>query len=126
MFMLVGLSGFIINYIISHALAHGPILNLWYIHATIIGIAVSTTSNFILNKLFTFKDKSFKPSHLLKQYTFYVIFTLFGSGVQLVGVWSLVEFGYSYSVSLLIAVSVGAISNFLLNKKWTFQERIWH
>lgn len=124
-FLLVGLSGFFVNFFLSYSLVHGPISNIWYFHATIIGIAVSTTSNFILNKVFTFNDRNFEKYYTLKQYCFYVLFTLTGTTTQLLSIWLCVEAGYPYSYSLVFGVALGAISNFLLNKKWTFQEKIW-
>jgi dolichol-phosphate mannosyltransferase len=33
--------------------------------------------------------------------------------------------GFNYQLSLFIAVAIASVSNFLLNKKWTFQEHIW-
>jgi len=125
-FLLVGLSGFIINYAISYSLVHGTILNIWYIHATLIGIAVSTTSNFLLNKYFTFRDRNFSYLRTLRQYGSYVSFTMIGTLIQLLVVWIFVEMGYMYSLSLILGVGFGALSNFLLNKKWTFGEKIWH
>lgn len=125
-FLLVGLSGFILNYFISYSLVHGPLGYLWYIHATIIGIAVSTTSNFLLNKWFTFKDRNFSRITTLRQYGLYVFFTLAGTLIQISLVWICVEMGYAYSYSLILGVGFGALSNFLLNKKWTFGEKIWN
>lgn len=125
-FLLVGISGFLLNYLVSYSLVHGPISNIWYIHATIIGIALSTTSNFILNKYFTFRDRNFGISHTAKQYGFYTLFTLVGTILQLSVIWILVEIGYSYATALILGVILGSFSNFILNKKWTFQERIWH
>jgi dolichol-phosphate mannosyltransferase len=31
----------------------------------------------------------------------------------------------SYPIALIIAVMLAAVGNFLLNKKWTFKEKIW-
>jgi dolichol-phosphate mannosyltransferase len=33
--------------------------------------------------------------------------------------------GFNYPSSLFIGVAIASISNYLLNKKWTFQEHIW-
>jgi dolichol-phosphate mannosyltransferase len=90
-----------------------------------LGIGVSMTTNFILNKLFTFKDKNFSLSHLFKQYAFYVLFTVIGAGIQLFVLYFFVEAGIIYPISLLLGVIVGSISNFIFNKKWTFYEKIW-
>src|SRR5215210_5688596 len=83
-FSLIGGSGFFINYFISYLFSSGIIVNWWYIHASMLGIGVSMTSNFILNKIFTFKETNFNPSHVFKQYLFYILFTVIGGGIQLV------------------------------------------
>jgi dolichol-phosphate mannosyltransferase len=36
-----------------------------------------------------------------------------------------VESGMSYNLSLICAVAAASISNFILNKKWTFREKVW-
>ncbi len=125
-FLSVGAMGFFVNYFISYSLVHGPISQIWYLYATFIGISVSTTTNFLLNKVFTFKDRNFEKKHTLKQYGFYVLFTLLGALIQILTIWISVEIGYLYSHALIVGVILGSFSNFLLNKKWTFQEKIWY
>ena len=124
-FSLIGGSGFFMNYFISYLFSSGIIVNWWYIHASMLGIGVSMTTNFILNKIFTFKDKNFSLSHLFKQYAFYLLFTVVGASIQLLVLYFFVEAGIIYPISLLLGVIVGSISNFILNKKWTFYEKIW-
>jgi len=31
----------------------------------------------------------------------------------------------SYPIALVLAVGTAAFSNFVLNKKWTFKEKVW-
>ena len=124
-FFTVGASGLLINYLISSLLTGGTISSLWYVHATLIGIIFSITSNFLLNKSWTFEDKDFSLYHTLKQYGLFVAFSSIGASIQLLLVYLLVESGLSYSPSLIIAVASASISNFLLNKKFTFHEKIW-
>ena len=124
-FSLIGGCGFFMNYFISYLFSSGIIVNWWYIHASILGIGVSMTTNFILNKIFTFRDTNFTLSHVLKQYAFYLFFTVLGAGIQLFVLYVFVEAGLIYPISLLLGVIVGSISNFILNKKWTFYEKIW-
>jgi len=124
-FSLIGGSGFFMNYFISYLFSSGIIVNWWYIHASILGIGVSMTSNFILNKIFTFKDTNFTLHRVFKQYMFYVLFTVIGAGIQLFVLYFFVEEGVIYPISLLLGVIVGSISNFMLNKKWTFYEKVW-
>lgn len=125
-FYTVGASGLALNYAISSSLANGLIANFSYINATSVGIMCSLTSNFLLNKRWTFEDKDFSPWRLLKQYGMFAGFSSIGAGLQLLIVYLLTEAAdFNYEPSLVIAVAIASVSNFLLNKKWTFQENIW-
>ncbi len=123
-FYTVGTSGFLINYIISLLLTH-QIPEVWYLHANILGIASSMTSNYILNKIWTFQDRDFSPKRVATQYAKFVGFSSMGAAVQLGIVFSLVEGGWSYPASLGVGVLTAALGNYILNKKWTFKERLW-
>jgi dolichol-phosphate mannosyltransferase len=125
-FYTVGTSGLLINYSVSSSLANGLFTNLPYINATLLGIICSITSNFLLNKRWTFEDKDFSAKHTLKQYGTFVGFSSIGAALQLLIVYLLTEAaGFNYEPSLLIALATASISNFLLNKRLTFQELIW-
>jgi len=124
-FALIGGSGLVLNYFISYLFSSGIIVDWWYIHASLLGITISMTSNFILNKIFTFRDKIFTPFHVLRQYASYVLFTVIGAIIQLFFLYFFVEEGIVYPIALLFAVMIGSISNFILNKKWTFYEKVW-
>jgi len=124
-FYTVGASGFVINYLMSILFA-GGISDLWYFHANIIGIAISMTTNFILNKIWTFEDKDFSAKATIKQYSKFVGFSTLGAIVQLAMVFSLVEWHQmTYPLALFLAVAIAAFGNFVLNKKWTFKEKVW-
>jgi dolichol-phosphate mannosyltransferase len=124
-FYTVGASGLLVNYIISLLFADA-IINFWYIHATIIGIAVSMSSNFILNKIWTFEDRNFEAKKTLAQYGKFVGFSSLGALIQLGMVYVLVDnYQFVYSVALILAVIIAASSNFIFNKKWTFKEKVW-
>ena len=95
-FYTVGLSGFGVNYLISLLFA-GGISDLWYLHATLIGIIASITTNFLLNKTWTFGDRDFSKKRTLKQYGKFVTFSSLGALVQLGMVFYLVdEYQLSY------------------------------
>ena len=124
-FYTVGLSGFGVNYLISLLFA-GGISDLWYLHATLIGIIASITTNFLLNKTWTFGDRDFSKKKTLKQYGKFVAFSSLGALVQLGMVFYLVdEYQLSYSISLVLAVLSAAFGNYILNKKFTFKEKVW-
>jgi len=124
-FYTVGLSGFGVNYLISLLFA-GGISNMWYLHANLIGIIASITTNFLLNKTWTFGDRDFSKKRTLKQYGKFVTFSSLGALVQLGMVFYLVDgYGLSYPVSLVFAVLTAAFGNYVLNKKYTFKEKVW-
>lgn len=124
-FYTVGLSGFGVNYLISLLFA-GGISELWYLHANLIGIGASISSNFLLNKTWTFGDKDFSKKHTLKQFGKFVAFSSLGALIQLGMVFYLVDNQHlSYSVALVLAVLSAAFGNYILNKKYTFKEKVW-
>ena len=124
-FYTVGASGLLVNYFVSFMF--GAVLsNLWYIYATMIGIIFSMSSNFILNKIWTFEDRNFDPKRTLVQYGLFIGFSGIGAVFQLLMVYGLVELRHlDYSIALFLAVAIASVGNFLLNKKWTFQEKVW-
>ena len=124
-FYTVGASGLLLNYFVSVFLFNSSLASLGYIQATIGGIIVSNISNFLLNKAWTFEDRDFSPRKTLRQYGLFAAITSGGAGIQLGVLHVLLQSGSSYEVSLIIAVSIASISNFLLNKKLTFGERVW-
>ena len=123
-FYTVGASGFIVNYMISLLFA-GGFYDLWYLHATVIGITASITTNFILNKIWTFNDRDFRVKRTISQYGKFAMFSSLGALVQLGVVYLLVDNnGVSYPLALILAVITAAFGNFVLNKKWTFKEKL--
>lgn len=124
-FFTVGATGLVVNFLVSFLLSNGTLANFWYVQATAIGIAISITTNFILNKIWTFEDKKFSVLYTLKQYGLFLLFSSLGISIQLSLVYLLVESGMSYNLSLICAVAAASISNFILNKKWTFREKVW-
>jgi dolichol-phosphate mannosyltransferase len=124
-FYTVGASGLLVNYLASLFFTL-TFTGLWYIHATIIGIMFSITSNFVLNKLWTFEDRDFSIRKTLVQYGMFTGFSGFGALVQISVLYLLVENqDLDKTIALVIAVAVASIGNFLLNKKWTFKEKVW-
>src|SRR5206468_10678577 len=61
-FFTVGASGFVVNYVVSFLLAN-TVSNVGYLQATLVGIIVSITTNFLLNKVWTFEDRDFSIRH---------------------------------------------------------------
>jgi dolichol-phosphate mannosyltransferase len=130
-FYTVGASGLLINYLVSFLLADNvansvkSLSNTWYLQATLVGIIISTTSNFFFNKIWTFEDRDLSVGKTLRQYCSFAGISAVGATIQLLLLYLLVvDYGLQYRVSLIIAIVIASISNFLLNKKWTFQENL--
>jgi dolichol-phosphate mannosyltransferase len=130
-FYTVAASGLLINYLVSFMLADNvansvkSLSNLWYLQATLIGIIISITSNFFLNKIWTFEDKDLSVVKTLKQYCSFAGISAVAATIQLLLLYLLVvEYGLQYRVSLVLAIAIASISTFLLNKKWTFRENL--
>jgi dolichol-phosphate mannosyltransferase len=124
-FYTVGASGLLLNYFVSVLLFNSSVASMGYIQATIGGIIVSNISNFLLNKTWTFEDRDFSPRKTIRQYGLFAAITSCGAGIQLGVLHVLLQSGFSYETSLIVAVSIASINNFLLNKKLTFGEKIW-
>ena len=123
-FFTVGASGLGVNYLVS--LLFSSSIDMWYIHATMAGIIFSISSNFVLNKYWTFEDRNFTPKRTVIQYCKFTGFSSIGALIQLGMVYQLVDgFSLSYPVALIMAVGTAAFSNFILNKRWTFNETVW-
>lgn len=77
-FYTVGASGLLVNYTVSFLF--GVVLsNLWYLYVTMIGIVFSMTSNFLLNKTWTFEDRDFNLKKTLRQYGLFLGFSTIGA-----------------------------------------------
>ncbi len=124
-FYTVGASGLLVNYIAS-LLFSALAPNIWYLYSTILGILISMTSNFFLNKLWTFEDREFNVKETGTQFGMFIGFSSLGAIIQLLLLYALVEnYNMEYPLSLILAVAAASVGNFLLNKKWTFKEKIW-
>jgi len=125
-FFTVGASGFGVNYIISMLFTSG-FTEMWYLHANILGIIASISTNFLLNKVWTFEDKDFSRKKTFSQFGKFSVFSSLGALVQLGMVFLLVDsYNVVYPLALISAIGVAAFSNFILNKKLTFKEKLWN
>jgi dolichol-phosphate mannosyltransferase len=124
-FYTVGASGLLLNYVISILLSNSSDTNLGYLQATMLGIVASNISNFFLNKVWTFEDRDFSIKRTLRQYGVFAAISSAGIAIQLGSLYLCVESGIQYELSLLTAVILASFGNFLLNKKFTFGEKVW-
>ena len=120
-FYIVGGIGLVINYIISYFFF--TYFHLDHIQSSIFGIIVSLSSNFMLNKIWTFQDRNMKYNILLRQYLKYFIFNSVGVIIQLSIVYGFGKTNLDYGWVIIIAISVASILNYIVNKKFIFKNR---
>ncbi len=118
-FAFVGLLGTILNLVVLYSLTE--FLQIYYLLSAIVAFVVSATHNFILNKIWTFKEnmKDRITSKYLKFFSVSVVALLVNLFFLRVFTESL---GIYYMVSQVLAIGMALIINFLGNKMWTFKK----
>ena len=117
-YYLVGASGVLVNLGLLYALKE--YVGLWYLVSSAIAIYLSMTTNFILNKAWTFKDS------MAKQRTIFMYVKFIG--ISLVGMIIQLGFNYIfvdrlamyYILAALISILIASGVNFVLNRHITF------
>ena len=117
-YYLVGASGVLVNLGILYALTE--FAGLWYLLSSSIAIYVSITTNFVLNKVWTFRDITIKQGAFL-MYGKFVSVSLIGMLIQLGFNYIFVEeLKLYYLLAALISIIIASSTNFVLNRRWTF------
>jgi len=114
----VGASGVLVNLGLLFYLTE--YIGLWYFLSYTLAISASITSNFILNKFWTFRD-SIKSQRTIVMYVKFASVSFLGMGIQLGSVYFLVEsLSVYYMLAALISISIAGAINFIINRSWTF------
>lgn len=114
----VGASGVLVNLGLLFYLTE--YVGLWYFLSYSVAISASITSNFILNKFWTFRD-SMNSQRTIVMYVKFVSVSMLGMAIQLGSVYLLVEsLTIYYMVAALISICIAGAINFMINRRWTF------
>ncbi len=117
-FAIVGFSGIFVNMGLLWFLTE--VAGLFYLISGIIAIEASIISNFILNDIWTFKDRrcgSFMNRMLKFNFARGIII-----GVNLAILWGLTEWGgLHYMVANLIGITVATILTYTSSLKWVWK-----
>ena len=117
-YYLVGASGVIVNLGLLYALKE--YVGLWYLLSSSIAIYLSMTTNFILNKTWTFKD-SMATQRTLFMYGKFIGISFVGMMIQLGFNYIFVDkFSMYYLLAALISIVIASGVNFVLNRHITF------
>ena len=114
----VGASGVLVNLGLLYYLTE--YVGLWYFLSYALAISVSITSNFVLNKFWTFID-SIDSQRIIVMYVKFVSVSMLGMAVQLGSIYVLVEsLTVYYMLAALISICIAGAINFIINRRWTF------
>ena len=114
----VGASGVLVNLGLLYFLTE--FAGLWYFLSYTLAISASITSNFILNKIWTFRD-SLNSQKAIVMYVKFVGVSLLGMAIQLGSVYVLVEsYSVYYLLAAVISIGIAGAINFVINRRWTF------
>ena len=116
-YFVVGSLGTLINLIVLYFSVE--LVGLPYLFGGALGFTLGVTSNYFLNKEWTFYDKG---SVTFKQYRRYLYVSLIGliGGTSLL--YLFVEFlGLWYLFSQIISIIIMGIVSFILHRFWTFK-----
>lgn len=117
-YYLVGASGVFVNLGILYALTEFE--GLWYLLSSTIAILVSITTNFILNKKWTFKGEMTKQRTII-MYSKFMGISLIGMIIQLGFNYLFVEkLALYYLLAAFISIGIASSVNFILNRHYTF------
>jgi dolichol-phosphate mannosyltransferase len=117
-FALVGLLGTLINLAVLYSLTE--MLGVYYIISAVAAFTVAATSNFFLNKVFTFGERL--RHRAAGKYVRFLAVSVLGLSVNLAFLFLLTEFfRVYYLLSQVISIALALAVNFLGNKKWTFK-----
>lgn len=118
-FAIVGLVGTFINIAVLYVLTE--YFGVYYIFSAVVSFVISMTHNFLLNKIWTFKEPL--KSEFRKKYVQFSLVSIMALMINLFFLYIFTEIiGVYYILSQLIAIGIALIINFLGNRKWTFKK----
>ena len=118
-FGVVGGSGYVINLIVFALLTAGT--DLHHVLAAVGAFVVAVSNNFVLNRVWTFRQQGAREDHAGFQAARFFAVSLVGLGVNLVVLTLLVDVAEVAELpAQAIAVAVATPVNFIGNKLWTF------
>jgi len=115
-FLATGSSGYLVHMAVLCALVE--VVGVVPILAAVGGFGVATTSNYVLNRIWTFRARR---TSVPTSYAIYTVGALAGLGVQVVTMWALSRIHYALAASL--GIVLGTLFTFLTGDLWAFRKR---
>jgi dolichol-phosphate mannosyltransferase len=121
-FGIVGASGVVVN--VGGLYLLTEFAGFQYFIASLVAIELSILSNFTINLLWTWRDRSEEGTLWSKIIRYHIgagATAFLGNYLILVALTEF--FGMHYMISNLIGIAVGTISNYVINDLWTFKKK---
>lgn len=115
-FSVVGATGLVVNFAISHGIQKGAPSFPWAADFSI-GYLAGGISNWYLNRIWTFRSSANAMAESAK----FLFVSLISLGVGDIFFWWR-PFGNHFSFTWAAATGAGIFVNFFLNKYWTFKD----
>jgi dolichol-phosphate mannosyltransferase len=116
------LSGVGVNIIIYYLFI--CIININYIFAAFLSFLFAVSSNFFLNKFYTFKNKETEFQIILVQYGRFITVSLGGLLINIICLILFVQVGnINKLIAQLLAIMIATLNNFFGSKEWAFKLR---
>jgi dolichol-phosphate mannosyltransferase len=117
-FMLVGLSGVVVNSLALMALYER--LGMPFAAASMTAVELAIVSNYIGNERFTFSTRKLSAIRFAK----FNLISLLGLAITTGTAWlALNELGVHYLLANLAGIGVAALCSFGLHRRWTYRQR---
>lgn len=121
-YSLVGSVGFGVHLLTLWVLTEH--LHLWYMASATIAIVTAALNNYILNYLWTFKDRKSHINNKIVGYFQYLLSRGFTEGLYLVLLFVLTDLlGFHYMASAILIQMATAVVGYLVAVKWIWRKR---
>ena len=116
-FIVVGLSGLIIDFGITFLCKEKIILNKYLSNS--IGFSIAASSNYLFNRIWTFKSNN---SEILIEFSLFFTISMIGLALNNSILWAIMQkFKLNFYFAKLIAIFITTLWNFFANFYITFQ-----
>ncbi|MCX6233053.1 MAG: GtrA family protein [Bacteroidetes bacterium] len=115
-FGIVGASGVLVDFGFTYLCKE--ILKIQKYIANAIGFTLAASSNYILNRIWTFHSQN---PEIAIEYSKFLFISLIGLGINTLILWTLVsKFNKQFYISKLFAIAIVTVWNFFINMIFTF------
>jgi putative flippase GtrA len=120
-FSIVGFSGIFVD--MGTVIVLKEMFNLYTLICAVGGFLMAVTSNYFLNRYWSFELGRYTP--ILKSYTIFVAVCCLGLSVRLITMYLFIEYakfdtGKWYMFNNFIGIMIASLINFIGTKFWTF------